>query len=736
MPSPRLVVLTWALLALALAPLAMGVERRLTGAAAVPGSESALVERELATAFGSPFARHAVLVVEGVPPPTDTAGERALRRVVEAVRRAPGVTRTLSWMELRDTLFLAAGGTFVVAGLDARTSRPDTLVAALRAATAPVEAALRRTHPAVRLRWTGELPLNADLRRASAEDSRRAELRALPLTLLLLVVVFGSLVAAALPVLGGVLAVTAALGLAALLARVTPLSVLLQNVVAMLGLGLGIDYALLVTGRFREELGARLDAAAAAAAAARSAGRTVLLSASTVAIGFAALLLVPLDELRSVAVGGLLVTITAALVAVTLLPALLAMLGARVGRVARARDVRGWRRWGAGVVRRPWAALLLAGVPLVLLALPATRLRTGLPRGAWLPSALESAEGVAALQRLRRTGAVQTVRVVLHLPRGVHALDGRGWTATRTLADRLSRDATVARVQALPTIAPLAAPDPLLLALVPAEARRGFVHAGGGAAALELLPAEDVPPEALAELVRALRRADAGALTGLPGARLLVGGLPAFNVDYEDAVAGALPRVIALVLGATMLVLAVAFRSVLVPLKAVLLNLLSVGAALGLVVLVFQDGHGLWLFGRVEPLGALFAAVPPLVFCVTFGLSMDYELFLLARVAEARRRGLGDGAAIVDGVARTGRVIGGAAAIMLVVFGAFALGDFVLVQVLGLALAAAVVIDATLVRLVLGPALLAIAGRWNWWPGERRRHDPLASGRAGSGARS
>jgi RND superfamily putative drug exporter len=194
--------------------------------------------------------------------------------------------------------------------------------------------------------------------------------------------------------------------------------------------------------------------------------------------------------------------------------------------------------------------------------------------------------------------------------------------------------------------------------------------------------------------------------------------MPAFNADYEDAISGRMPLVIGLVLSGTLLALLVGFRSVLIPLKALALNLLSVAAALGAVVLVFQDGYGIRLVGLDAGMGSLFPALPPLVFCIVFGLSMDYEVFLVARVAEARKAGAGDTEAIAEGLARTGGMITSAAAIMIVVFAAFMLGDFLMIKVLGFALATAVLLDATVVRMAIGPALLRLAGRWNWWPGE------------------
>jgi putative drug exporter of the RND superfamily len=263
----------------------------------------------------------------------------------------------------------------------------------------------------------------------------------------------------------------------------------------------------------------------------------------------------------------------------------------------------------------------------------------------------------------------------------------------------------------------LAMPASPLFALVPDEVLRSFVSRDQRLALVEVVPADAVDGAALPALARDLRALDPDATSGLTGTRLRVGGVPALNADYADAITRRTPLVVLLVVAGTLVALAVGFRSVLVPLKAVALNLLTVGAALGVVVLVFQDGHGARLIGLDAPLDGIFAAVPLLVFCVVFGLSMDYEVFLLSRVAESRRRGASEGAALVTGVGRSGQVITSAASIMVVVFGAFALGEFVLVQILGVALAAAVILDATLVRLAVGPALLALAGRWNWWPG-------------------
>jgi putative drug exporter of the RND superfamily len=376
-----------------------------------------------------------------------------------------------------------------------------------------------------------------------------------------------------------------------------------------------------------------------------------------------------------------------------------------------------WRGWAVRVARRPVRSLLVAALPLALLAAQAARLRPHLPRGDWLPRTAEAARGARALSAMGSGGVVQTLRIVVVLPPGVRALDDRGYLATARVAAALVRDPRVRRVRSLPGIANGVMPGSPLFAAVPDEVLRSFVSRDQRLALVEAVPADGVDGAALPALARELRAIDAGATTGLPGTQLRVGGVPALNADYADAIARRTPLVVLLVVAGTLVALAAGFRSVLVPLKAIALNLLTVGAALGVVVLVFQDGHGARLIGLDAPLDGTFAAIPLLVFCVVFGLSMDYEVFLLSRVAESRRRGASEGAALVTGVGRSGQVITSAASIMVVVFGAFALGEFVLVKILGVALAAAVILDATLVRLAVGPALLALAGRWNWWPG-------------------
>ncbi|MEO7501426.1 MAG: MMPL family transporter [Gemmatimonadaceae bacterium] len=716
----------WIAVALVLVPQAARVEHKLDVSAKVEGSESARAVATLSTRFPSAFGDYAVLVVSGAPPPSTVEGRATLERIRASLAALPIVARTFSWLDAPDTLFVGAeGGTFMMVGLATAGRRPDDLIPILRGATGDLTADLKSTHPALQLTWTGETALNYDLRRASAADAQGAERRVLPLTLMLLVLAFGALAAAFVPLLAGGLSIAFALGAAVTLTRFWPLSILLQNVVTMLGLGLGIDYALLIVGRFREGLARGLSAGDSARDTVENAGHTIILSGASVAIGFAALLFVPVNEIRSLAVGGLLVIVMSVLLSVTLIPALLASLGSRVNagtirhRVSSGAGSARWRSWGRFICARPLTVLLVGGFPLVAIAAQAFRLSTDLPRGDWLPPAMESSRALHRLESMKRSGVVQSVRLVVVLPKDATWDSPAGWAAIKRASDRLAADSRVARVRSLPAVTGLLTPNLTLLAGMPKEVRGSLASSDGRFALIDVMPAETASPRDAMNLVRELRTAGAAELTGLPAATMDVGGLPALNVDYDSSISGRFVGIVALVVGLTMLALLIGFRSVLIAAKAVALNLLSVATAFGAVVLVFQDGFGVTLLGLAEPLGGNFPAIPMIVFAVVFGLSMDYEVFLVSRVAEARRAGMSDHDAIVEGLARTGGLITSAAAIMIVVFAAFTLGDFVLMKILGFALSVAVLVDATVVRMAIGPALLMLAGKWNWWPGER-----------------
>ncbi len=723
------IAVVWAVIIALLAPSALHVSERLTGGARIPGSESADVQIALGERFASPFGHYIVLVATGIPSPTTEMGRDALVAITKGLAGTPGLTRTLSYLDVRDPLFVPkdAQGTIILAGISFAEKDKQAGIETLRARTRALIGELHEQWPRLGLRWTGDLALDADLRKLSSNEIKVAEARVLPLTLLLLLAAFGALIAALMPVVIGVLAITLTLGFVALIAHLFPLSILLQNMATMLGLGLGVDYALLMLSRFREAVSAGEDRESAAATAATAAGHTILVSGAAVMIGFIGLLLVPLNEMRSMAVGGLVVVFMSMALSMTLLPALLVWAAPMLERRRRrgativpvASNTGRWWTFARAVVRRPLIVLAIALPPVVLLAWQATRLETRMPKYDFLPRSMESATALEDLMAMGHGGIVYALRVLVEVPPGQSVLEGDGWTAVSTLAKSIEADPRTARVRSLPGLVNYGPPNQLLLGLLPATVRQTFASQDGRLALLEVQPAPGVDYQQVTSWVRDLRKRGVSSLAGTTNATMKIGGLPAFNADYEDLINAKLPLVVSFVVFGTLIALFVAFRSIMVPIKAVILNLLAVMASFGAVTVVFLDGHGASLVGLDGPATGLFPSLPVLVFCIVFGLSMDYEVFLVARVSEARKLGRDEGEALVEGLARTGGVITSAAAIMVAVFAAFTLGELLLVKVMGFALAAAVFLDATVIRMAIGPALLRLAGKWNWWPGDR-----------------
>jgi len=710
----------------AILPFAFHAESHLETATRVEGSQAETVRQDLATRFRSPFVDRVILVITGLPSADSDQGKQALETMVEQLRDEPGVSGVVSYLDQRDPIFLGkSGGTFILIGLATADTPVESLVPKLHRKANSLVNQLRSSYPDVKLELTGELPLNFDIRKASADDVRRGESLVIPATLVLLLVAFGSLVAAVIPLAVAQLAIAATLAITGLIAQRFHLSILVQNLATMLGLGLGIDYALLMVSRFREAISAGHTGSVASVMAARRAGRTLLISASTVAIGFLALLTVPISEIRSIGVAGFLVAAISVLLTNTVVPAVLALLGPRIdaGRLPftpaldahrAARTGVRWRRWGKLIVAYPWLALLLAGVPLLLLAWQATRLDTSLPRGDWLPEAAESVHALHTLEHMDRAGVVYSLRLLVELPKDSIARTDAGWNTIDRLTKRLAADPRCARVISITTVAE---GDRSSLTDLPSESLRTFLSSDGKEALLEVLPAASMSLRDQVDWVRELRASGAAALTGVPGATLRVGGIPALNADYQTIVNAHIVPVTVFVVTGTLIALVSGFRSLFVAVKAIALNLLSVGASFGALVVVFQEGYGSGLLGVPGGTGSIFPLVPIVAFAIVFGLSMDYEVFLVARVLEARRSGLSEMDAIPEGLARTAGLITSAAAIMILVFAAFTFGNFLVVKMIGFTLAVAVLIDATLVRIVIGPALLRLAGDWNWWPG-------------------
>src|SRR5277367_3916079 len=563
-------------LACALLPFSYKVERRLETAVHIKGGESGEVDLELAQRFQSSYAHRLVLVISGIPDPDSAESADTLTFLTTSLRSVPGVSGAVSSLDWPDPLFTGDnGGALIIVGLDPHDNNFEKLVPNLRARADSMEAQLRSQYPDINLEITGETPLNFDLRKVSADDVKHAEERAMPVTLVLLLIAFGSIVAALLPLGVGLLSISMALGAAALLANHLHLSILVQNLVTMLGLGLGIDYALLMVSRFREALAEGYAPGHAADIAAGQAGKTLLVSATTVAIGFSALLTVPISELRSIGIAGLLVTVLSVMLCTFILPWVLGLLGHRINAARvrfRSRRVETreslcaaserWVRWGCIITQRPWAALLIAGIPLLILAFQARRISPGVPDHDSLPAAAESVKALHTLQDMGRSGIVQSLRVVLELPPQSPPLSPVGWLAVSRLTKSFQSDPRAEEVLSLPTLTGMSDTADAVNE-VPESIRKSFLRTDGQATLIELLPTAALSPNGQIQLVREVRSSDVAAITGVPGAVLRVGGVPALEADYDSVVRERLPRVVLGVIFGSLLALLIGLRSLL-----------------------------------------------------------------------------------------------------------------------------------------------------------------------------
>lgn len=687
--------------------------------------EAIRASRSLREKFAAGYDGSVLLVVSGLRGGGSPLGA-VLDHVLKTVEEDPAVVRTVSYRNTQDTLFLGRNGKgfLIVVELksDIAPAEKDAVVARLREKTGELTRELAISEPRMQMRWTGEVPLDIDLWRIASQEARQAEARILPLVLIVLIVTFRSVAAAAIPISVGLISVLLTLAGAEFLSQWLPLSGVLANVVTMMGLGLGVDYSLLMVTRFREELKKGQGARAAARHLASSAGRTVLLSATTVAMGFAILLVVPNKDMRSIALGGIVVLSVASILAAKLLLVLLAGIGSKIDALSLP-SLRRWMRapgvvrfWSTTIFARPLAVLLLGILPLLFLALQGLRLEVRLPRGDWLPAAAESVQATKDLVALGRIGVFQALEVVVTLPPDAGLNDGKGWRRIVDLSRSLKEDSRVLSVRSVAATADGVRSEGNLSSL-PLDLVDFFVSKDRATTLLLVIPKAGLDLAELGGLVSDIRSRYGSALRTVGGS-MEVGGVIAQSVDDNGVVKHRLPIVLFSMLLATFVILTLGLRSPLLALKASILNALSVGAAFGALVLVFQDGHGGALMGLQGPTGGIFPNIPILAFCVVFGLSMDYEIFLFSRVREYHLRGMEDSACMALALESTAGVLVSAAVVMIIVFMGFCFGNFLLIKMLGFVLSAAVAIDVTLVRLVIGPALFALAGRWNWWPGE------------------
>ena len=583
----------------------------------------------------------------------------------------------------------------------------------------------------ITVRFTGYSPLNAVTITQGDKDLSKAEAIGLPIAALVLLVAFGSVVAAVIPLAIGVVAVLSTFGVLGIVILVMGFDTIVQTAVSMVGIALGIDYSLFIATRFREELAktpnpTREERAAAVGRTLSTAGQAVLFSGTTVMVSLTGLLVVRTPGVRAMAIGMSAAVLTMMVVSVTLLPAILGLLGTKINSLALpwARgslahpdpEHSGWARLTAMVMRRPASVAAVAAIALGLLAVPAVGLRYGVDLGTASASDSPAGEGFATVAENFAPGIIAPITVVA--TRGTGPLSDRQLDAISRFTRTAANDGRVADVSSVTTVLDQAvnshtAGDLTRVANRSGRSIAGFVSSGGDTTVVTVFPRRAADATDTEALVRDLR---ADARTTLGGATLdaYVGGNPGQIVDITAENTRATPRVIAIVLAASWVLLLFAFRSLVLPFKAILMNLFTVGAAFGLVVGVFQDGHGAGLIGA-HRLGFIQVLLPLLAFALVFGLSMDYEVFMLSRMREEWDATGDNRQAVQLGITRTARIITAAAAIMVVVFASFMSTRSMEIKQLGFMLAAAVLIDATVVRLLLVPALMRLMGSWNWW---------------------
>jgi putative drug exporter of the RND superfamily len=699
------------------------------GADPIPGSETGAVIRGVERGFGPGSYYSAPVVVRHATLTTDDPRfADGVRTIAVALGGVPGVRRV-------ESAWTGAGPALI--GRDHHTAllivTPSvTRYAAAEELTGLLRAALTHRTPAgFTTAVTGTTAMLYDVDRRSSTDLAAAERIGLPITLVILLVVFRAPLAALLPVVLALLAVTACNALLVLIARQVPVSVFAENVASMIGLGVGIDYALFVLSRWRRELARGLSPRDAAREAAAATGGAVMFSALAVAVGFLALGLVDAPFLRAITASGVCVVTVAALAAVTLLPVVLATLGralvwpgrltATAGRRVAARvsggiesPGGGWAAWARLVMKRPWVSLAGAGAIVIAVALSSSQMRGWNVGIAELTPGDEARRGYDLLASEFAPGWMGPTVLLVTADRGTLTEPAR-LDAFRVLTTRLERDRRVAAVHGVSDVARALAAWPASLPLpTGALAPAASVLAPDGRSGIVAVIGRDEPSSPVAgALVRDLRG------QGFPemraaGLTVLVGGPAAGFVDFDRALFDRLPRVVGAVLILTFLVLALSFRSLVLPLKAIALNLLSVLAAFGFLVLTFQHGVLQHVLG-VTPTGGINAFVVLMLFTILFGLSMDYEVFVLARIRDAWRETHDTRRAVERGIAETAGVITSAALIMISIFTAFGFSRLAATRQFGLGLAFAVALDATLLRVVMVPALIVLAGRANWW---------------------
>lgn len=676
-------------------------------------SESQRVAQRLSDEFGR-GQEQIVFIFDGEGAVTEDASRAAIEAALAPVAADPRVAQVLTTWNTGNPAFVSTDGrsAYAVAQLDVTG---DDAKAALDDFAPVVE---RAVEPAgYTVSYAGWPAVGKDLAHEVEAGIMRAETVSVPLTIVIQLAVFGSLVAAGLPLLVAGLAIAGSIAVILALANVSDQSVFAINIITLLGLALGVDYSLFMVARFREEL-RRRPVAVAVAATMGTTGKAILFSGLTVIFGLAGTFFFPIPALRSMGLAGMLAVALALAYGLTFLPAMLSVLGHRVNAVpirlpGRARNESGesrfWHGIASGVMRRPVAVLVPVLALLLVSGTPFLRLDLTPGGPELLP---EHAPARIATDRLATdfpAGEADPIPVLFEVTSG-EILSAQGLDALEAFVAQAETIPHVTRIESILTDPAAGDIDWQAVAsggAIP-EAAQPLVDrlVRGGVTLVQVVA--DVEGQDLEQVVRDLRAIQPW------GANIEVGGTAATSVDTVDGIKAGLPGAVVFVIAGSYLILLFTFGSVFLPLKAIVMTLLSISASLGTLVLVFQDGHLSSLLGFTAT-GEIVTVTPILMFSILFGLSMDYEVLMLTRIQEEYLRTGDNRGSVAFGLERTARVITSAAAIMMVAFGAFMLADIVIIKSLGFGLTLAVLIDATIVRGLLVPATMRLLGDWNWW---------------------
>ncbi len=741
----KLIVMLWSLAFAAGLLASLSVAAQLKGGGFThPGSPSQQGQREMQKRLGFGPASLTIVFSSDTLSARSPAFQAQVREALAGVEDAglEGLIGVRTAQSTGDSGFISRDGraTFAVLEFDGTSEEVQAQIPALRRTLTPT---------GLTALLTGDPAVYAEIEQRSAEDLRTAESYTIPVAIIVLVLIFGTLVAAALPVIGGGMAVTVTLGLFWLLAQVLDISVFAMNVATLLGLAVGIDYALFMVGRFREELAAGHDVADAVEMTVAYAGRSIFFSGVTVVVGLLGLMIIPYMSMRSMGLGGALVVLVSVLAALTLLPALLGLLGPKVNslRVIGRKNGDGlfWRRWSDWVMRHPVPVLIGTIALVAVFAWPVLSIKSEIPGATALPRDSESRQGYDLLQERFDVAALSPIEVLVtwdgdqdpFAPANLERLYAYGQelaglsgvdrvTSIVTLPGMESADGVAAfwrGVETASTESPpedtgLQAGQPGLPGIIQGMLGAQQVKAAQKLAAATTAPGTTLfrvvpeqPPTSEEAQALAVDILEAG---GPPGAATYVAGSSLTVYDFVDAIYSRFPWIIAFVVGVTGLVLLLMLRSVVLPVKAVVMNICSLLAGYGAMVWIFQEGHLEGLF-QFTATGAIDAELPVILFCTVFGVSMDYEVFLLSRMREEWDATHDNIRAVGFGLARTGRIVTSAALIIVVVGLSFAFTSIVVTKAIGIGLAVAVAFDATVIRVLMVPAAMRLLGRWNWW---------------------